>query len=202
MGRTVAVVSQKGGSGKTTLALHFAIEAMRLGTSVAIIDHDPQGSAMAWAKRRQASSPVVDCKVTGRLEQKIASHAGAGLCLIDTAPHTLAPASEAAKLADLVIIPCRPGMMDLDAIGATILMVQRLQKPGVIVLNQCPHQGTVGQEMRDVLARHGLPVCPYVMTMRVAYSHALIAGQTAQEFEPNGKAALEVAAVWNWLEKM
>lgn len=201
MTRKVALVSQKGGSGKTTLALHFAVEATARGAGVAIIDHDPQGSAMAWGKRRSHPSPKVDCVTVGTLADKLAEYAGTDLVLFDTAPHTMASASEPARLSDLIVIPCRPGIMDIDAMDATVAMVKRLKKAAVIVLSQCPPQKTVVTDLKAALSRLPVPVCPHSIGMRVAFTYPLTVGEVALEHEPAGKAAEEISKVWGWIER-
>src|SRR6516162_6805684 len=108
--KVLAILSQKGGAGKTTLALHLAVEAQRLGLTTAVIDLDPQASAASWGDGRQQESPVVVSAQASRLNQVLsaAKEADARLAIIDTAPHSESAALAAAREADLILIPCRP----------------------------------------------------------------------------------------------
>src|SRR5215472_14085842 len=105
--KTVAVISQKGGSGKTTLSLHLAVEAEIAGRATAIIDLDPQSSAALWKDSREAEGPVVVSSQASRLEQVLeaAGKHGVALAIIDTAPHSESAALAAARASDLVLIP-------------------------------------------------------------------------------------------------
>ncbi len=116
---TVAILSQKGGSGKTTLTLHLAVASGRAGKAAAVIDLDPQASAAGWKDSRPGEAPVVVPVPPSRLPHALqaAKSGGAQLTLIDTAPHAAEAALAAAEAADLILIPCRPGILDLRAIG-------------------------------------------------------------------------------------
>ena len=108
--KTVAIISQKGGAGKTTLALHLATSSALAGRNTAIIDLDPQASAANWGDRRTAELPVVLSAHASRLghEIKRVEEMEGELLIIDTAPHSDSAALEAAKAADLILVPCRP----------------------------------------------------------------------------------------------
>ncbi|MGB8843361.1 MAG: AAA family ATPase [Aliidongia sp.] len=199
---TVAILSQKGGTGKTTLTLHLAVAAERQGHSVAVIDLDPQASSAGWKDSRASDSPYVIALPHSRLVQALqaAQEGRADLALIDTAPHSEGAALAAAKAADVVLIPCRAGILDLRAIGTTAELVKLAGKPAYVVLNAMPVRATqVLADAREAVAVHGLEVAPVAMQQRVAYAHALTAGQTAQEYEPDGKAAEEIAQLYLWL---
>jgi chromosome partitioning protein len=200
--KTVAVESGKGGSGKTTTTLNLAVAAGIAGKTVVVIDLDPQASAAEWKDSRPAETPVVVSVPPARLPQALqaARDGGAELVLIDTAPHSESAALAAAKAADLVLIPTRPGILDLRAIAATADVVKIAGKPGYVVLNAIPPGATrLVEDARAAAAVHGLEVAPVVIEQRAALSHSLTAGQTAQEYEPNGKAAEEVASLYDWL---
>src|SRR5215831_279073 len=120
--KTIAIISQKGGSGKTTLAVHLAVCAERTHHRVAIIDLDPQASALEWYSRRHADTPEVITATPDQLPVLLnqAKENGAAVTLIDTAPHSDRAATTATTLADLVLIPCRPAAFDVAAIGTTL----------------------------------------------------------------------------------
>lgn len=198
---TVAILSQKGGAGKTTLALHLAVAAEQAGKSAAIIDLDPQASATRWKDRRPGDTPAVVSSHAIRLPEVLqaAREHGAHLAIIDTAPHSESSAFNAAKAADLVLIPCRPSILDLQAIKSTVDIVRLADRTAFIVLNHVPPRGTVADEARAAVAAYDMPVSPVQFVQRNAFIHSLIEGLTAQEYEPEGKAAQEIRGFYAWL---
>ncbi len=199
---TIAILSQKGGTGKTTLTLHLAVAAELAGHAAAVIDLDPQASAAGWKDSRAGESPVVVPVPSSRLPQALdaASSAGAAVTFIDTAPHASEVALAAAEAADLVLIPCRPGILDLRAIGTTARAIKLAGKPAYVILNAMPPRAlNVLADAKAAVAVHGLEVAPVTMQQRAAYAHSLTAGQTVQEYEPLGKAAHEVSQLFAWL---
>ena len=201
----VALLSQKGGTGKTTLSLHLAVAAEKAGHVAAVIDLDPQASAAGWKDSRPGETPVVVPIPASRLPQALdlARGAGAELVILDTAPHSSEVALAAAEAADLVLIPCRAGILDLRAIGATARLAQISGKPAFVVLNSiAPRATSIIADAREAVAVHGLEVAPITIQQRAAYAHALTAGQTAQEYEPDGKAADEMAQLYAWLRSI
>ena len=201
--RVVALLAQKGGAGKTTLALHWAVAAQNGRNSVVIVDLDPQASAASWYRKRKAPSPLlVQTESSGLAQALEACRAdGVGTVVIDTAPHGEPPAVMAARAADLVIIPARPSVLDLEAIGTSVQIVETVRKRGVIVMNSCPPRGHVAEQAREALKGYGLEICPVPIVQRAAFAYALVDGRAVSEFEPNGKAAGEVAATWKWIDK-
>jgi chromosome partitioning protein len=200
--KVVALESQKGGTGKTTIALNLAVAAGRARRAVVVIDLDPQASAAGWKDSRAADKPVVVSAPPTRLPQALqaAADGHADLVVIDTAPHAEGTALAAARAADLVLIPCRPGILDLRAIGATVDLVKLARKPAYVVLNAVPPGATrLIEDARAAIAVHGLEIAPVAIEQRAAFSHALTVGQTAQEYEPRGKAADEIARLYAWL---
>ena len=202
---TIAILSQKGGTGKTTLALHLAVAARTAHQAVVVIDLDPQASAAGWKDSRKDEDPVVVSIPAARLPQALetAERGGADLVLIDTAPYSGEVALAAAEAADLVLIPCRPGILDLRAIGTTARIVKLSGKPAFVVLNTIPPRASnILADARDAVAVHGLKVAPVAIQQRAAYAHALTVGQTAQEYEVGGKAAEEMAALYVWVRRL
>jgi chromosome partitioning protein len=202
--KTVAILSQKGGTGKTTLALHLAVAAEQAGETVIVIDLDPQASATAWKDVRPAETPDVISVAPGRFQKALdaAKEAGVTLTLIDTAPHSHDVSYAAAKAADLVLIPCRHGFLDVNAIGTTAELVERAGKPGFVVFNQMPPRATnILADVTQAVSTYGVRVAPVTLHQRAAYGNALTAGQTAQEFEPKGKAGEEIAKLYAWLHE-
>ena len=201
--KTIAILSQKGGTGKTTIALHLAVASERAGCSCAVIDLDPQASAAGWSDTREAETPAVVSAQAARLAQVLDTAQGHGvkLSLIDTAPHSEHDALLAARAADYVLIPCRPAILDLKAIGTSIDLVRLAQKAAAVVLNAVPPRGTLAQEAAEVVRGYEIELAPASLGHRAAYMHALTAGQTAEEYEPRGKAAEEISQLYTWLCK-
>jgi chromosome partitioning protein len=201
-GPTIAIVSQKGGSGKTTLALHLATCAAYDGKRGCVIDLDPQATAAAWGDWRGSFLPeVVTCPPV-RLATTIlkAQRGGAGMVVIDTPPQSDMAAREAVRAADLVLIPTRPRAFDLHALQATADLVGLARKPAFVVLNSVPSRAT--RMVADATARIGelgLQVCPVHLGERAAFHRASATGEVASEAEPEGKAAAEIDALWDWM---
>lgn len=198
--KTIAVISQKGGAGKTTLSVHLAVAAESKGVRVAIIDLDPQASAAGWGDSRESESPAVVSAQASRLGQVLdaARDAGAGLAILDTAPHSESTALAAARAADFILIPCRPAILDLRAIGSTIDLAKLAGKPCAVVLNAVPPRGGLAKDAKEAIAGYGVGVAPVHFAQRAAFAHALTGGQTAQEYEPDGKAAEEAIQLYMW----
>jgi chromosome partitioning protein len=197
--KTIAIISQKGGAGKTTLAVHLAVCAQLNGYRSAIIDLDPQATARKWADKRKADPEVIGDHAE-RLPHLVdaARLNGAGLLVIDTAPNADRASLIAARAADLIVIPCRPAAFDLDAIEATRDLAMLARKPAWIVLSSAPVRSGLVEEARRGLQAQGAQVAPQNLHQRVAFSHAVIDGRTALEYEPAGKAAAEIRELYAW----
>jgi chromosome partitioning protein len=199
-----ALISQKGGAGKTTLALHLAVEAARRGLRTLVIDLDPQSSAARWGDRRDKSGSARPCDVDVTTEHPVrlagalngAEQEGYDMTIIDTAPHADSAGLMVAREVDLVIIPCQPAAFDLDAIGTTVDLCKLAKKPGVVALNRAPIRSKVVEQAREVIARWGGETCAVEIHERVAFRHAVTDGRVAQEYEPEGSAAREIEALF------
>jgi chromosome partitioning protein len=198
--KTLAIISQKGGSGKTTLAVHMAVCAARHGQDTALIDIDEQGTLHDWNESRETGRKFEAAKAKAaqlpELLQKAVA-AGIDLTIIDTAPHSHADAAIAAQLADFVLIPCRPARFDLKAIASTIVMVRAAKKPHAVIINAAPHGFRLVEEARAALAQLGVTVLPDVVHQFAALSHAVIDGRSVHEYEPEGPAAAEIDKLYN-----
>jgi chromosome partitioning protein len=205
--KTIGVLARKGGAGKSTLTLHWAVEAERQGKGkVAVIDMDPQQTSVKWSKRRLLLGKQTPAMLVASADdlQKALDACEASditLVLIDTPPHVEAPCRESARLADLVVIPCGPSAPDLEAIGATIHILQETKTPGVIVLNQGRPGSSINQKAVGVLKQYGLPVCSVPIIRRAALADAFTDGRAVVELEPGGKAAAEITKSWAWIVK-
>ena len=202
--KIISFLSQKGGTGKTTLCVHLAVAAGKMGKSAVILDLDPQASATGWKDNRSDETPVAVSLQFSRLGQTLAAskQSGADLAFIDSAPHSDQVAMAAAEVADLILIPCRAGILDIRAIAMTAKIAKLAGKPGFVILNALPPQATsLIAEARDAVAVHGLDLAPVTIHQRAAYAHSLIDGHVAMEFDPKGKAADEITKLYQWLEK-
>jgi len=202
---TIAFISQKGGVGKTTLAIHLATAFQAAGRETLVIDLDPQTSAAEWKDARVEERPYVMAVPSSRLKKTLetAKEHEAEVAILDTAPHSEGTALEAARAADLILVPCQPSIMDLRAMRKTADLINHLKKPIYAVLNEVAPQGTVADEAgRAITAQFGMAVCPVRLGQRVAFNRCLLTGQTAQEYDPGGRAAQEIAALHAWVSTL
>ena len=202
--RTIAVCNAKGGSGKTTLVIHLAVASVQQGHDVAVVDLDPQLTAVNWSQRRSSQDPVVAvlaCAVSrvGAELERVAG-LGADVAIIDTPPRAWVGADNAAlaaaKLADLVLLPCRPSILDLEATVTTMRRLQAITAaPVVVILNQIPARGRDADDAEEALSGQRIEVCPVRIGQRIVLARSLLDGLTAQEVEARGKAADEIQRV-------
>lgn len=201
--KTLAIISQKGGSGKTTIAVHMAVCAIRQGYHTAIIDIDPQGSAFDWYMSREAQNELNAVQASVEKVQILLNQAkagGADFVIIDTAPHSNSAAAIIAQLADYILMPCRPSRFDLKAIGSTASIAKLAKTPAAAVINAAP-RGKVSEEAKEALQQQGIDVLAPVLQQRVAYTYAVIDGRSVHEYEPEGKAAAEIDELFACLKE-
>jgi chromosome partitioning protein len=198
---TVALVCQKGGAGKTTVAVHLAVEAQRRGLRTLLMDLDPQASAAKILDRRGDQPPDVMTEHPARLDAALQTAVSEGyeLVILDTAPQADQAALRAARAADLVLIPVRPSIVDLDAVQATMDICQLAGRRPVFILNAVPAQGNETREAREVVSLPGADVSPVSLGDRKAYRIAFNDGRAAQELDPKSKASLEFVALFDSL---
>jgi chromosome partitioning protein len=206
--KIIGLLSRKGGVGKTTIAVHLAVLAQQTRRRTLIIDLDPQRSAAGWWRAREAEAPQLVETDPGGLRDVLdaARDDGVDLVVIDTRPSVEADAVHVATLADLLVVPTRPAILDLRAILGTLDIVKGATRRAMIVLNACPASRGIGEasvtgDARRALAAFGVPVAAASIGSRATFSHALVAGLTAIEAEPAGKAANEMGALWRTIEK-
>jgi chromosome partitioning protein len=196
--KTIVITSQKGGSGKTTLTAHLAVEAERMGDApVWLIDTDKQGTLSLWHERREADTPERAEVPLPRLAAGLEALAqrGGAYCFIDTAPTISDQTVGLIGLADLVVIPVRPSPADLWSVAETVALVKEAGKPFLFVITQAKPQATITAQTAAALSHHGR-VAEAFIGDRVPYAMAMTGGRTAPELGSKSAAAAEVAALW------
>ena len=201
--QVITIAARKGGVGKTTLATHFSVIAASAKAPVRLFDTDPQHSLAWWWRLRQGDTPaLIECEARELPKIiEVAKSEGVATCIIDTPPHAENSISEAMRVSDLVVVPTRPGPFDLAGVAATLEMAKRVGRPALAVINHAPPRTSLNEpaivaEARETLKHMGADVAEAVIAQRVALSHAIISGSTVTEYEPDGRAAAEIAALW------
>jgi len=198
---TIAIISQKGGAGKTTLAIHLAATAERAGAISLIVDTDPQATASQWAEWRKGAAPEVIDGAPPRIAAKVAAAKaqGADFVVIDTPPHSDSAATRAIEVAELVLVPCRPSAFDLAAIRTTIQLARLVGKTAHVVFTAgSPNAPRIYDDARELVTGFGARCCPVILPDRAVYRHASAQGATVFELEPDGKAASELKQLQMW----
>jgi len=199
--KTLSLISQKGGVGKTTLATALAVAAEADGRATALFDLDPQASATFWHDTRGQDSPAVSAAPPARLPHllRAAEESGCEMAIIDAPPFAKDIAYEAARYADFILIPTRPAVLDVMAMTRTLELVRHYEKPAVIVLTFCPPAGREIGDTAATIAQLDAELCPVRIGNRVAYARAQQTGRTAQELDPYGKAAKEINDLYAYM---
>lgn len=201
--KSVAMLARKGGTGKTTCAIHMGVLAQAAGQKVVFFDLDPQRSLTAWWRSRTAETPILiesDARRLGSM-LKVAATEGYDLAVVDTPPAVTFDTAQVAALVDLVLIPLRPSILDIYAVESTAEVVKAAKAEALLVLNAChPPQG-IGEapttvEARKAMEGMALPVAKASLSQRMDYTRALNDGEAVNEFAPGSKAALEMERLW------
>ena len=182
--RVLALASQKGGSGKTTLSGHLAVQAQRAGAGpVVLIDIDPQGSLADWWNEREAEYPAFAQTTVARLANDLAilRQQGFKLAVIDTPPAITMAIQSVISVAELMVVPTRPSPHDLRAVGATVDLCERAGKPLIFVVNAAT------------------PKAKITVHHRTDFAASMIDGRTVMEVDPESRSAQEVTALWHYV---
>lgn len=201
--KILALASQKGGSGKTTLSGHLAVEAERAGHGpVVLIDTDPQGSLADWWNAREADTPAFAATAVSRLGADIGELKSQGFryAIIDTPPAITMAIQGVIALADMVLIPTRPSPHDLRAAGATVSLAEKAGKPIVFVVNAATPRARITAEAAIALSQHGT-VAPVTVHQRTDFAASMIDGRSAGELKADSKSAQEVSTLWAYVEE-
>ena len=199
--QVLAVASQKGGSGKTTLAGHLAVQAERAGAGpVALIDIDPQGSLADWWNERKASTPAFASTTVECLADDVQKLRGMAmrLLIVDTPPAITSTIAEVVKLSDLVLIPTRPSPHDLRSAGATVDLVEGIGKPLVFAINGACPRARITNEAVIALSQHGT-LAPAIVHQRTDFAASMIDGRTVMELSAGSRSSAEIVQLWDYL---
>ncbi len=199
--RVLALASQKGGSGKTTLSGHLAVQAHLAGAGpVVLIDIDPQGSLADWWNERVDGEPAFAQTTVARLSTDLETlrQQGFKLAVIDTPPAITMAIQSVIQVAELIVVPTRPSPHDLRAVGATVDLCERAGKPLIFVVNAATPKARITSEAAVALSQHGT-VAPVTLHQRTDFAASMIDGRTVMEVDPAGKSAGEVAALWSYV---
>ena len=200
--RVLSIVSQKGGSGKTTLAGHLAVQAELSGAGpVGLLDADPQVSLVEWAGEREAATPLVRPTSLWRLAEDVESLRAQGLALliIDTPPGIMMTIRSAIEVSDLVLIPVKPSPHDLRAAGKTIAMVGGLATALTFVVSCASPWARITSQTAIALSQHGT-LAPAIIHQRSDFATSMIDGRTVMEVARRSRSAAEIAALWAYLD--
>ena len=188
--QVISLCSQKGGSGKTTLTGHLAVQAARLGGGpVALIDCDPQGSLAAWWNSRESAQPAfvqTSLSTLGADLQRLRED-GCRYVFIDTPPAVSMPILRVMEQSDLVVIPTRPSPHDLRAVRATLDLAERAAKPVIFVVNGAAARARITSDAAVALSQHGT-VAPSFVCHRIVLASSMIDGRTVMETDPEHRA--------------
>lgn len=201
---TISILAQKGGSGKTTVGRCLAVAFELDGVTTALLDLDPQASAALWGKRREAETPEVISTVLPLLDDALEAAAeSVDVVLIDTPPKSAEVAIAAARVADLVIVPCRPQIDDIETLPGTrqVLDVVGGVKNFVLLNSVTPYESRNKEAIASIENHPTAPfsVCPHMLGQRAAFGDSSILGMTPQEYEPKGKASEEISRVYKFV---
>jgi chromosome partitioning protein len=199
--RTLMLLGMKGGTGKSTVAIHLAVAASQAGRHVTLLDTDPQASAMTWAGERTAPEPQVLAAPAYDAAKRIVAQNGRDLIVIDTPPRAEADITSLAREADLIVIPVHCTMLDLVASQVAFRMAASAGRPFVVVFNAVNPRGLEVSEVREELSAQGYKVAPSMLAHRTSYARALSNGMAVTEFEQQGRAAEEITSLWEWISK-
>jgi chromosome partitioning protein len=205
--QVIAVLNQKGGSGKTTIATHIARALQLSGANVLLVDSDPQGSARDWAAVKEEQTLTVVGIDRPTIDRDIKNIAHQDFVIIDGAPQASDLAISAIKAANFILIPVQPSPYDIWATAALVdLVKQRIEVTdgrlqAAFVVSRAIKGTKIGSEVAAALEGYGLPVLESRITQRVSYPSTAAIGTTILDNEPGSDGAAEIYALVNEIKK-
>lgn len=203
---TISLLQNKGGCGKSSLTVNLAVQFHLMDLATLIVDLDPQGTTSLWSKQRAGQDPSCVAGQAHQLEDILSSaeRNGADMIVIDTPPRSDSVALAAARASNLVLMPCRPSLPDLDALKLTsdLVSIAKMQDQAYVVLNAVPANKTVEHDSQQAIKAMELNLAPMTIGNRIGFSHAFTSGQGIAEFKPTDKGTNEIRRLANWLSKL
>ena len=197
----IAVIGQKGGTGKTTLSTNLAVAAELHGHSTLLLDLDPQTSASTWGDLRESDAPAIIPAPATRVNdllEKAEGH-GADFAIMDTPPNADGSILEVARAADLVLIPCKPSRTDLKAIEASVAIAEMAKTPAHFVVSMVDPRTNFDRQAREAMKNYDIPCAPCQICDRAAFIHATNHGFGVMEWEPKSKASREIQELYAYI---
>lgn len=200
--KVLAILSEKGGAGKSMLAVNLAVAAEARGLVTVIFDVDPRANAAAWGAARAAAPDVVAASAAQLPALLVQARAnGAALVLVDSPGNAEGVAGKVAAVSDAILIPCRPYGPDLISVASSAALARASGKPFFVLINGAPVQGVETAEAVAAIEAAGVVVVPVVLHARKAFVSRFHEGLAALDVEPAGKAAAEALALLEWLRE-
>jgi len=201
-GHVITIAQQKGGSGKTTLALNLAIEAVNRGLKVAVVDTDPQGSLGRWFMTRLQHHAKPDLELSTASAWGVAYEVGklaehVDLVVVDTPPKADSDLRPALRVADLIVVPVAASHVDLWATEGVLDLARRENRPALIALNRIKSNTRLGQEIAQSAAHLDATLAQATIANRIAYAEAPGDGKAVREMPRAKKAADEIKALYD-----
>ena len=204
----VSVLARKGGTGKSTAVRCLAVEALKAGRRVVVIDADPQPTCYRWGQRRAAVGipvPLVVVPAPGGLAAQIDGYRAQGvdLILVDTPPTATPAVNASLDHSTGALVVTRPNPEDLESVQESLRVASAQRRRTGVILWQAPPDKRVKAVAlaREALEAMGADVCPTAISASISYPYAYAEGLTPQEREPEGRARAELADVWGWLQR-
>ena len=202
--KKIVLLSQKGGSGKSTVSIGLSCEFEKHDLQTLLLDADPQATAYKWSKKRDSDIPYVLSVQPASIPETLEKYDSADICIIDTAGHSSTASIEVAKLADIVLIPTRPTSPDLEAIQESINVAKLAGVPAYVLVNALHHSAkSTHVEIQELIkSSFGVETLNSPVCQRSAYAHCMIEGKSPQEYDPQGRCVDELEALFTEIKAL
>jgi chromosome partitioning protein len=194
--------SQKGGAGKTTLAAHLAVQAVRAKKKTVLIDTDPQGTLSQWWESREAENPTLLKTTIANLANDLdalKTHQY-DVCVIDTPPGVGKEVQKVIEQSNFIVVPIKPSPNDLRAVGSTVELIRETGVPFGFVISMAKPRTNLNAQAIAALSEHGI-VSTSIIHDRIGFAESMIDGRTVMEIDPKGKSSKEIQMLWKWIQQ-